>query len=563
MYLLKTDKYSELIWIISQNTGDGLVEIYKDYDLIFLKRYTSDQPWYDRIRLEKNGTYKIFCNSIDIHFAYLCKNQDVLEHGVCFLEFQNEEIYKYDETNMDQAYGQTYRNAFHFSTYKNWMNDPNGLCFHEGRYHLFYQMNPAGMAWGNMYWGHACSRDLIHWTHLPIALFPQRELYGLKNYKGGAYSGSAWPEKHKIFLYFTRHFSPWNKGPQTKEVQMQAVCEDGVTVDQEQVIIADKPGGNRDFNFRDPKIVRIGQEKCILIGTTVNGTCTVEKYVQRQGKWTDWGPFFQDDTKCETMECVNLIRGENQRYALLCSLQNAVDPMGRKRLMKYYVGEIVKGKFVPQEEGIYDFGTECYAVQTFEAGIRNLAFGWVVSAYGEFKEEGSGSNGCMTIPRELIVREGRLITRPAEEIRQLLHHKTMVIKGGRVNEQPPERSNGYHLNLKIRNRTSFQIILAQNEERWIGVRYEGDQLGLLYGKKGIQTEPELNVTVETVIQLEIFVDKSVVELYVNDGEKVGTKTYFFKPQNKKIEYWFEKREEVEELAVSQINSIWKNGGMKE
>ena len=51
--------------------------------------------------------------------------------------------------------------------------------------------------------------------------------------------------------------------------------------------------------------------------------------------------------------------------------------------------------------------------------------------------------------------------------------------------------------------------------------------------------------------------------YVNDGEKVGTKTYFFKPQNKKIEYWFEKREEVEELEVSQINSIWKNGGMKE
>lgn len=562
MYILKTDKYTELIWIISHKTGDGLVEIYEDSKLVFVKRYTSSQPWYDRIRLQKNCIYQIFCNSIEIHFAYLCGNSDVLEHGVCFLEFGDHGISIYDDGNMDQAYGQKYRNAFHFSTFKNWMNDPNGLCFYKGRFHLFYQMNPASLNWGNVYWGHACSKDLIHWTHLPIALYPQRELYGLKNYKGGAYSGSAWTEKQGIFLYFTRHFSPWKKGIETKETQVQAFCEDGVNVKNEKVIIEDKPGGSRDYNFRDPSVVMIGQKKYLLIGTTVGGICTVEKYGEDQGIWSDQGVFFQDDIECETIECVNFIQGENGQCALLCSLQNAADREGRKRLMKYYTGTLKDGRFLLQKHGIYDFGTECYAVQVFKAGERTLAFGWILSAYGEFpaaegKTDGRLSNGCMTIPREIILKGKCLLTRPAKEIKTLLYNQRTVIENGRRIAEMPEVSNVYHLFLKLKNKTDFRIILAQNDACRIGVEYKNGRITLLYGKKDEQQVPNLYANVETVRQLEIFVDKSSIEIFVNDGEKVGTKTYFFKPHNRSMEYRFEHGEEVEDLTVSQVNSIWK------
>ena len=89
------------------------------------------------------------------------------------------------------------------------------------------------------------------------------------------------------------------------------------------------------------------------------------------------------------------------------------------------------------------------------------------------------------------------------------------------------------------------------------MEYKNGRITLLYGKKDEQQVPNLYANVETVRQLEIFVDKSSIEIFVNDGEKVGTKTYFFKPHNRSMEYRFEHGEEVEELTVSQVNSIWK------
>src|ERR1700722_12982062 len=87
----------------------------------------------------------------------------------------------------DTLYGEQYRPQFHFSPPQQWMNDPNGMVYAGGEYHLFYQYNPYANKWGPMHWGHAVSGDMVHWNNLPIALFPDRH--------GTIFSGSAVVDK--------------------------------------------------------------------------------------------------------------------------------------------------------------------------------------------------------------------------------------------------------------------------------------------------------------------------------------------------------------------------------
>ena len=555
-FRLETQNYNKFFWVSQKTDREGNVIIYKDTNIIFQQSYTIADPWYDEVSLEMASKYTISLNNIQICFAYLYNDNMTPENSICYLEFKAGIVEYYTDANVSSIYAQPLRNQFHFSTLKNWMNDPNGLCKYKGLYHMFYQMNPAGINWGNMYCGHAVSSDLLYWRHLPIALFPQKELYGNFLYKGGAYSGSALPEKDKIHLYFTRHFSPWKKGPETKEVQVHAISVDGIKVKNETVIIEKKPGGDLDFNFRDPKIVVFKGRKNLLIATTVNQICTIERYELEDTGWKDKGAFFQDNIDCDTMECVNLIKGDGNIYAILCSLQNARDDFGRKRLMKYYIGFIREGQFIAIKSDIYDFGTECYAAQTFEAEGRTLSFGWVLSAYDEFKESGNISQGCMTIPRELYLRGNTLYTIPAQEIKQLLIKTVRVIDGGKWIHNKNITGQQYHVWIELAESTDFLIILAYFHQKRIGLEYKEHILRIIHGKEDSQG-PYLFQKVEKINTVEIFVDRSVIEVFVNGGEFVGTKTYFFESENKRAEFFFDKITAVKRLEVSEVKTIWK------
>ena len=104
-----------------------------------------------------------------LSFAFACL---ILALQGCSSNGQTEDP---TSTNQPTDYTEQYRPQVHFSPQANWMNDPNGMVYYDGEYHLFYQYHPDSTVWGPMHWGHAISTDLVHWEHLPIALYPDEK----------------------------------------------------------------------------------------------------------------------------------------------------------------------------------------------------------------------------------------------------------------------------------------------------------------------------------------------------------------------------------------------------
>ena len=168
------------------------------------------------------------------------------------------------QPTLEQIYNRFGRSGAHFEPFARWMNDPNGLCQFQGRYHLFFQLNPYGFGWDNMHWGHAVSRDLVHWTHLPVFLEPQPELHTDERIVGGAFSGSAVTvdehgnpvagnEANAIRLYLTRHLETRGDESSVTEYQTTCLCEDGVHVRVESPV-ALRANDDFGYDFRDPKV---------------------------------------------------------------------------------------------------------------------------------------------------------------------------------------------------------------------------------------------------------------------------------------------------------------------
>jgi len=130
---------------------------------------------------------------------------------------------QYIDENREKV-DQQYRGSFHLLPPIGWMNDPNGFVYFRGEYHLFYQFYPYDSVWGPMHWGHAKSKDLLHWEELPVALAPS-ESYD----KDGCFSGSAIVKDDKLYLLYTGHVDDEEK---REEAQCLAVSTDGITFEK-------------------------------------------------------------------------------------------------------------------------------------------------------------------------------------------------------------------------------------------------------------------------------------------------------------------------------------------
>lgn len=319
------------------------------------------------------------------------------------------EANQYIENYRALAVKSSHQPLLHFTPSLGWMNDPNGLIFFKGVYHLFYQYHPYQTKWNQMYWGHAVSKDLITWRELPIALAPSEEYENSSD--GGCFSGTAIEHEGILYLFYTAVAK--NAAGQLIQKQCVAMSEDGIHFSkyENNPIIQTDHLKKENSHFRDPKVWKKDQTFYMLVGVSENQIGKLIMY--RSENLFDWdiiGVAFEEPDAW-MLECPDFYELDGRDILTF-------SPVGIKgQYSTYLVGNMdyESGQFNIDYRGILDYGVDFYAPQTFlspegERYVIGWQNGWEWmdewNGFGELTE--NSWCGAMSIPRKMKLKNNQL-----------------------------------------------------------------------------------------------------------------------------------------------------------
>ena len=435
------------------------------------------------------------------------------------------------------------RPAYHLSPRVGWMNDPNGFSFYQGEYHLFYQYNPYDIQWDDMHWGHAVSRDLLHWRYLPAALAPD-EPYDAD----GCWSGSAieMPDGQQLLMY-TGVRRVDGESPAFWQVQCVALG-DGLNyrkLEQNPVLAAgDLPGGMSPYNFRDPKLWREtdGSYRCLV------GSCDGEErgrlllYRSEDAlRWRFESVLAENDGRFGLMwECPDLFSLDG-KDVLLANPQFMLpegDEYHNGNGTVCMIGRLDAGRFSCEQHQSVDHGIDFYAPQTVLAPDgRRIMIGWLQNwdACQNFMRNDLLWYGQMTLPRELFIRNGRLCQRPLRELekyrRNKVEYKNVSVED--VTVLPGVRGRCAELIVTVRPKDPeklyqlFELRFAMNDKYYSSLSFRpyermveldrghsGSRRAILHQRRCPVPNDRGELT------MRVFLDRFSVEAFLNDGDQV-------------------------------------------
>ena len=459
---------------------------------------------------------------------------------------------------LNSTYAQVNRRpVYHFSQQKNWSNDPNGMLYVDGEYHLFYQYNPFGTKWGHMSWGHAISKDLKKWQHLPVALTEIKNSDGSTDmfFSGGAVvdslntSGLFKPGyKHGIVAVYTIHKDKDGKG--LGQSQGIAYSEDkGRTFkiyDKNPVLdigIAD---------FRDPAVIWDEAKKVWIMTVAIPLEHKVQFYWSENLKdWELKGEFGNQGDVTKIWECPSLsqVQVENsgeKKWVLIISSGHKYDGYVG---MQYFVGDFDGKTFTPQkQEGVFhlDEGKDFYAAIPFGNQPANqpdpIIIGWANNWAYANQIPADEYRGQFSLPRKLtlINESGTLKLRQKPIISETIPTETANLKKGKGFSSPLSRKNNnvyrLKLDLNLSGSEGFEIDLLKHSNFSTKLNFDPKTatLSLDRNNSGETQFHESFKGIESMVvhpengrlKLDIIVDKSVIEIYANDGKAVMTELVF-------------------------------------
>jgi beta-fructofuranosidase len=429
-----------------------------------------------------------------------------------------------------------YRPAFHFSPRKGWLNDPNGLAFFGGEYHLFFQHNPLAPAFGAMHWGHAVSPDLVHWRQLPEALSPPapRDAADMS----GIFSGSAVADGGALHLLYTIYTDASRHPGAAPERVALATSADGRTFapSPSNPVIAAPPAG-AGAGWRDPKVWRQDDGSYRLVvgsGDDATGLGSVQIYRSSDlVGWEHLGVLFAGDgTNGRMWECPDLFPLGSGKWGLLVSVNDA----GRQQVLAF-VGTFTDERFHPETAATLDEGTDFYAAQTFAAPDgRRIAFGWMSHWGARAPERLNGWAGAMSVPRELFVApDGRLGRRPVRELERLRGPRAAALRERVVTGVVPlARPRGASLDIDATfdlaattaRRVGLIVRRSRDGAEQTRVAYDRDAgtLSIDRRRSGIGDRTPATGAIlapaDGRLRLRVLVDRASVEVFTSEGRAV-------------------------------------------
>lgn len=375
------------------------------------------------------------------------------------------------------------RPTSHFTPPKNWMNDPNGLIYHKGLYHLYYQHNPLANEFGNISWGHATSENLTHWQHHGLALSSRDEVM--------IYSGCT-VENHegKICAVYTEHEGGL-------ENYRERIClawskDEGFTFDQENRIVILE---HSEPDFRDPNVFWYAPDECWILCVSLPKKFTLLFYRSYDLiNWSESGRFTSKERRGQCWECPDVFPLKNEQgkdvWILLLSGENAD---GKTWGMFYFQGTFDGYTFrASSKSQVLDYGSDFYAGITFSGLQEKILMAWCGNWAYASKLQEEGWRGMMSSPRKLRWKNGGIYQEIISDI---------------------------SINNLIVTHSIQELKLQDAILRWSSEFLEIDR-----SRSKLSFPPEhqiLSYQVE-IEELEVAIDKGILEFSINKGQKLLT-----------------------------------------
>lgn len=475
----------------------------------------------------------------------------------------------------EQRRDDPYRPAYHFLPPANWMNDPNGLIYWKGEYHLFYQYNPNGPQWGTIHWGHAVSADLVHWRDLPVALTPT---------PGGADQDGCWSGCIVDNAGVPSLFYTGVRGE--AQLPCLATSRDDLYSWEKYAgnpVLSELPPGLELVAFRDPAVWREGEDWYMLVGSgikEVGGSALLFRSTNLT-EWTYLHPLQAGDiTRREPLwtgslwECPQLVR-LGGKHLLTFGVWHE-----RPRYSAFQLGTYQNGRFEVESEGKLDFGDEYfYAPQTLiDPTGRAIMWGWIAEHDSEAGLSNRNWAGVMSLPRVLSTRpDGMLGIEPAVELKALRgkhYHFDQFYLPSSV--QPSlDKVQGDCLEIVIEATVEADTRLV------VGVRCspDGEEQTLVsydHARQWLEIETKYATTPNSEgylerrgytlalardekLSLHIFVDHSMIEVFANKQACLTSRMYPRRADSLGIAVMVEGKKgvNIKKLDVWELASIWE------